>query len=286
MLERLNQLVIISEQKTLLKASEILSISQPALTRSMQKLEEELGVTLFERTKNKIALNDNGKLAVKLAKKIIKDTKDMKKNLLEFDRNKKTISIGTIAPMPAIGLKYIFKNIYPLTSIEETITTYEKELIEGLENNKYSIIVLNHPLKNKNFITLDFFKEELYLSVPINHQFAKFKTISFQDLDGTSVLLRGNLGYWKDLKEKVIPHSTLIFENNEMILNELIKSSTLPSFRTNISLLRLKENEDRIYIPFIDQQAKIKFYIIYKKNNRHLFDCLKQEVKELDWKNT
>lgn len=53
MLERLKQLVTISEVKTLSKASEILLISQPALTRSIQKLEEELDIKLFDRTKIK-----------------------------------------------------------------------------------------------------------------------------------------------------------------------------------------------------------------------------------------
>lgn len=46
---------------SLLKASESLHLSQPSLTRSMQKLEDELGLPLFERSGNRIALNENGK---------------------------------------------------------------------------------------------------------------------------------------------------------------------------------------------------------------------------------
>ena len=54
---QLSQLITVADTKTLSKAAEILHISQPALTRSIQKLESELNVTLFDRQKNKITLN-------------------------------------------------------------------------------------------------------------------------------------------------------------------------------------------------------------------------------------
>ena len=62
----LEQLIAFSRQGTLSGAAEELHISQPALSQSMKKLEESLGVSLFERSKNKIALNENGIMAVQL----------------------------------------------------------------------------------------------------------------------------------------------------------------------------------------------------------------------------
>ena len=59
----LEQLIAFSRQGTLSGAAEKLHISQPALSQSMKKLEESLGVSLFERSKNKIALNENGIMA-------------------------------------------------------------------------------------------------------------------------------------------------------------------------------------------------------------------------------
>ena len=50
-LQHLEQLIVLSQEGTLSKAAEILLISQPSLTRNMQMLEDELGVTLFERKK-------------------------------------------------------------------------------------------------------------------------------------------------------------------------------------------------------------------------------------------
>lgn len=65
---QLKHLVAIAKNKTISKAAEELLISQPGLTKSMQRLEEDLGLSLFNRKKNKIELNDNGLLAVEFAK--------------------------------------------------------------------------------------------------------------------------------------------------------------------------------------------------------------------------
>lgn len=54
--------VIFVQTGTLSEAAEILHLSQPALSRNIKKLEEDLGLTLFERTKNKLSLNKNGEV--------------------------------------------------------------------------------------------------------------------------------------------------------------------------------------------------------------------------------
>ena len=280
-LYQLQQLVVIEEYKTLSKAAEILYISQPALTRSMQKLEKELGITLFDRKKNKITLNNNGLEAVKYAKKILKEVKNMENKLTDFDLSHKTFHIGTIAPAPLWAIEYIFKNVYNYSIITHDLISYEKELIEGLNEDKYSLIILNHPLEDYESIKI--FDENLYLSVPQNHEFASLKEMTLEQLNGTSVLLRSKLGYWKTIKEKFIPDSQLLYQDDEIILNELIKHSSLPGFRTNISLQRLKEKEDRIYIPFTNKEAQVTFYAIYKKENSKYYKDLSLHLSELDY---
>ena len=70
-LYQLIQLIAIAECGTISRAAEQLHLSQPALSRSMQKLEDILQVTLFDRQKNKITLNKNGKLAVEQARRCL-----------------------------------------------------------------------------------------------------------------------------------------------------------------------------------------------------------------------
>ena len=77
-LHQLECLVTIAEAGTVSKAAELLMFSQPALTRTLKSLEDELGYPLFERTKNRLKLNDTGELAVKYAKKILEDKEKMR----------------------------------------------------------------------------------------------------------------------------------------------------------------------------------------------------------------
>ena len=67
----LEKLVTFKSEGTLVAASEKLLISQPALSRSMRKLEDEIGVELFTRSKNRMELNENGLLAAELAEKLL-----------------------------------------------------------------------------------------------------------------------------------------------------------------------------------------------------------------------
>mgnify|MGYP002859421912 CR=1 FL=1 len=81
----LEQLAAVAKCGTLLKASEELHLSQPALSRSMKKLEEQLGVSLFERENSKISLNKTGLHAVEYAKRILDLDREMFESVNDFD---------------------------------------------------------------------------------------------------------------------------------------------------------------------------------------------------------
>ena len=98
----LEQLIAFSRQGTLSGAAEKLHISQPALSQSMKKLEESLGVSLFERSKNKIALNENGIMAVQLGEKLLEQSRRWRRLRL-FDRSRRTLSVG-LRPGASLGL--------------------------------------------------------------------------------------------------------------------------------------------------------------------------------------
>ena len=94
------QLVAIADCGTMSKAAKQLHLSQPALSRTMSKLEDMMGVKLFIRGKNKVELNKNGKLAVELARKVIDDNEAMAERVRAFDMSRRTISVCSCAPAP------------------------------------------------------------------------------------------------------------------------------------------------------------------------------------------
>ncbi len=70
-LQQLEQLVTFAKEGTLSKTAEVLLTSQPSLTRNMQTLEDQLGVQLFQRRKNKLSLTETGEYTVKQAQKLL-----------------------------------------------------------------------------------------------------------------------------------------------------------------------------------------------------------------------
>lgn len=283
-INQLEQLVTIVEAGTISKAAEILLISQPALTRSIQKLEAELGIKLFDRKKNKIILNDNGKLAIKYARNIIDETNKMVTQLHRYEQSKRNIMLGSCAPTPIWGLEYILNKLHHKMKIISELNSNEEVLIEGLKNHQYSLIVLPHPVKNNDYICIDLFEEHLYLSVPPAHPLALFKEISFDDLNGESVLLLSKIGFWNEICIKMIPQSHLLIQDDTDVFNEIVKSSALPNFKSNITMKYESKELNNILIPIKDKEAKVIYYAVYKKENSELFTSLKQEFDNIDWR--
>ena len=91
----LEQLAAFAEYGTLSKAAEQLHISQPALSRSMKKLESEIGVTLFIRDSKKISLNETGVLAASLARSQVEQNKEIVSRIIAFDRSLQSICVGS-----------------------------------------------------------------------------------------------------------------------------------------------------------------------------------------------
>ena len=123
-LYQLVQLVAIADCGTMSGAAEQLHLSQPALSRSMQKLEDMLQVTLFDRQKNKISLNKNGELAVEYARRVIDQAHDLVEQVRAFDRSQRTIAIGSCAPAPLWTLSPLVSQLYP----EMTVSSEMKDL--------------------------------------------------------------------------------------------------------------------------------------------------------------
>lgn len=285
-LHQLEQLVTIAKVGTLSKAAKELLISQPALTRSIQKLEEELQVQLFDRQKNKIMLNDNGKLAVKYASKILQDACNMTTSLQAYHNSKRTITIGSCAPAPVWGVAYLLRQQYPQMAIKDEVYDDNEALLQGLKKHQYSLIILNHPVQDKELLSIELFEENLFVSVPPAHPLALCQQITFEDLNGESVLLLSRIGFWNKVCLEKIPNSHLLIQEDVSIYNELTKASALPSFKTDITIQRDQTQENRVYIPIVDKEANAKYYAIFNKEDKQRFVLKKEDLLSIPWQNT
>lgn len=265
---QLSQLITVADTKTLSKAAEILHISQPALTRSIQKLESELNVTLFDRQKNKITLNKTGELAVSHARRILADVEQMTQSIQAFERSLHTISIGSCAPAPIVELLYyLTEKFATMTFSSETVNP--DSLVLGLKNNTYQIIITNSPVKDSEICCRKFCREQLFLTIPPAHPLAAKKDGIFADeLAGETMLLFKEIGIWESFIKAKMSQTDFIIQDRDDAFNALIRASALPAFATNLTLKRNDRRQNRIIIPFLDDEAKMTFYCSTLNKNK------------------
>ena len=268
----LEQLDAFARFGTLSRASEELHLTQPSLTRSMQKLEELIGVPIFERTKNKLSLNENGLIAAEYARRILDEEDRMVDHLRALDRSTRTISVGAVAPGPLIEFVPSLSALFPDMSIASEVKT-EDELLEGLGNSIYQFVILTHQVEDVNLICERYGDEQLFVSLPKKHRLSKKKMLSFRELNGESFLMLSEVGVWDKLVRKNMPDSSFLIQNDQNALGELIEASNLPNFATDITIKAYENMQipsrnlsDRVLIPISDESATMDFYIVANKD--------------------
>ncbi|ERJ78011.1 LysR family transcriptional regulator, partial [Streptococcus sobrinus] len=115
----LEQLVTFADLGTVSATAKKLLVSQPSITRGLQKLEEELGVKLFDRQANKLSLTKTGTLAVQEARSLLQAQADFIKNLQAFDQKQNKIKITSVAPGPLLLLSERYSQPNQLSLPEE-----------------------------------------------------------------------------------------------------------------------------------------------------------------------
>lgn len=276
----LKQLVAFAEYGTLSKAAEKLYMSQPTLTRTMQKLEKEFNVTLFDHKKNKLSLNENGQLAYEYAKKILQASSDMIEHVRSFDRARHTISVGSCAPAPLWDIVPMLSNLYHNLTIGSEMRENDT-LINGLNNKTYQIIILPKKIDNPDWICMRWGDEHLYFSLPKSHPLANKESLYMKDLDGENMLLFTDIGFWHHLPRREMPNSRFLLQNERFYFDELINSSILPAFTSDLAknIHNIDEN-NRINIPIKDADANITYYCYCLKSEHEKLQTFIKKMKQ------
>ena len=260
-LNQLEQLIYIAENKTISKAAKELLISQPALSRSMQRLESDLGVELFDHYKNKIVLNKNGELAVKHAQKIIKSIQTM----------------INCSPAPMWDIEPLIKELYPQITIQTAVIN-KKDLLTKLKEKEYHLVITPEYIDDSQYFCIPYVEEDLLLSLPLNHPLANKKEIKFNDLDGQTMLLYSNIGFWHDLHMQKTPKTRYLLQDERLTFNEIVKASTLPSYTSNLSIKREGKMSDRVILPINEEEAHVTYYVVMLKENKKKYKDLIDKI--------
>lgn len=260
-LEELEQLVAFKELGTLSKVAEQFLISTPSLSRSMQHVEEAFGVPLFDRSANRISLNETGERAVQVARRILETSQQGIHEVRDFDQSLKTITVVSVAPAPLWSLLPTLTSLYPDKQLQHKICT-TSQVLEAIEKNTADLVVLPFAYEGNKVNCLPYLKESLDIVVPLDHALAKESSVSFSAIDGYNFLLMNQIGFWNDLVRGKMPASKFLVQSSRFEFEELANNSTLPRFATNLSKDRKTLHKKRTVIPLSDPEAQVTYYLV------------------------
>lgn len=186
---------VVANHSNITKASEELSISQPAISKSIKNLEEQLGGQLFVRTKRGVFLTKEGKEFynyIKQAIEYINNAENKFTDLINLETGCIKIGISTTLTKEFL-LPYLeeFHSLYPKIDIQ-IITNLTSELIPKLRNGLIDIVILN--LIDKNYANdIDVIKcRKINDCFVVNNKYKDLidKEISIKDLNNYPLILQ------------------------------------------------------------------------------------------------
>lgn len=188
--EQLRQFLKIAERKNFTRAAEETGISQSALSRSVARLEEELGQPLFDRQTRSVELTDAGRSLLSRAERILALVDDAKSEIAD-DGETGTIRVGaipTVAPYCLPQALRSFSLERPRASVLVTEEVTER-LLEKCRQGQVDVALLALPISTPHLEVERLFEEELFLVLPPGHGLAEKKRIGIEDLQAYPFVL-------------------------------------------------------------------------------------------------
>lgn len=272
-IDNLKCFILVAENLSFARAAESLYISQPAVTKQINALETELGVTLFIRSTRHVELTPIGMSFYKDAKDIVMKSQMAVSRIKQQNVNSDYIRIGLSNP---VALFYItpfltrFHLNYPDIRPDIQIPGYKFALNLFLENKLDILFYFRENMPQKkgiNFIELE--QDHLACLVPANHPFTTKASISLSDLSNESIIACNPLNaplstaaFQQKLLEQRSTHNILYCDSIEVahcMVASGIGLSILPS------ILSLK-SPDFATVP-LTEKISLSFGAFYFKKN-------------------
>ncbi|MFZ2905473.1 MAG: LysR substrate-binding domain-containing protein [Cyclobacteriaceae bacterium] len=189
---QLEYIVALDTHRHFVLASEKCFVTQPTLSMQIQKLEDELGVKIFDRTKQPVIPTEIGKSIVAQARVILNEAYRMQ-DLIDYQKDSMTgeLRIGIIPTLAPYLLPPLFQQVrqkYPQLNmvIKETIT---EEVIHDLKNNRLDCGIVVTPLKDSSIKEDVLFYEELFVYVSKKNALFDKKYVLANEIDPNQLWL-------------------------------------------------------------------------------------------------
>jgi len=283
-LRDLKYLVAVADLRSFVQAAEQCCISQPTLSTQIKKMEQGLGVKVFERSNKKVLATELGEQIISSARRILLEVDQIE----ALAKNAQNPFSGNfrLGAFPTLST-YIFPKLVPLIKDElpelRLILIEEKtdKLIEQLRIGEIDAALLAFPIKEDFLMTEKLFDDEFKLAVAADNPLSEKNSISTADLLNQQLLL---LDEGHCLRDQALQICQLhgAEEQHDVratgleTLRQMVKAGTGITFMPKIAI---NESEPGIrYIPFLEPVPKRTIGLVWRKTSART-ELIKQFVE-------
>lgn len=236
-LSEFRYIVAVAKELHFGRAAEKCFVSQPTLSVAVKKIEDELGVTLFERHQHEVSITPIGETIIKQAKVILNETNTLKElakqNKDELSGELKLGVIYTIGPylLPKL-IPVINKQVSDLVLIIEE--DYTDNLANKLKAGEIDIAILANPFEQSGIQTEVLYQEPFMVALPSHHPLTKKKKLNADDLLNDTMLLLKSGNCFRDQVVKVCPSCISPIGKNKR-LQKTLQGSSIETIRQMVA---------------------------------------------------
>lgn len=161
----------------------------------------------------------------------------------------------------------LFSSLYSDMTISYDIKE-QNRLLKGLSDQTYQMIITTFPVDAPDVYSVKYGEERLLFSLPPGHALSSAKGLHFKDLDGETILLFSEIGFWHEIHRCKMPSARFLLQNEQFAFTELVKTSALPSFTSDMALKRGWRYDNRVIIPILDEEAHATYYCSCRADNK------------------
>lgn len=286
----LKYIIAVAQEGNFRRAAERVFVSQPALSLAIQKLEDELGVQIFERSRTSVAITPIGELIINQAQRALEEVAQIKAIAAsgkdQLSAPLKLGAIYTIGPylLPAL-IPVLKKNVpqMPLEMEENLTANLETQLING----KLDAIIIALPFSAPGVATIPLYDEDFTVVVPSDHHWAKKKSIKSMELNTEKVLLLSSGHCFSNqVREACAEFNAAIGETQQGNSLETIRNMVASGY--GITVLPASANTERYSslltktIPFAAPAPARRVALAYRKSfvRKKAIEILAQSIRE------
>lgn len=296
-LTELKYIVAVARERHFGRAAEACFVSQPTLSVAIRKLEDELGVVLFERGGVEVGITPIGLRVVSQAQKVLEEGAKLREIAHQgHDPLEGPLRVGVIYTVGPYLLPYLVPAQIRHTPqmpllLQENYTT---RLLELLRQGEIDCAIVALPLPETGFAQCALFDEPFFVALPQHHPWARDKEIDSRRLKEETMLLLGAGHCFRDQVLEVCPELSRYSASSEGI-QRTFEGSSLETIRHMVaagigitvlpaSALGVRGAESRLlkYVPFRPPVPDRRVVLVWRKSFPRLaaIDALVHAVRQ------